>query len=271
MSAGSIFGGKRTKLGSDCGLVELRPNPGRTEAEVVRNMQRLIRVANQRLFDAMKTKSFYKERDLDFVARSALGVRPAGFHLHFGLPTRLKARTPATREFLRQVVYILDYYVSVPSIIPEGEKDSNRRLGRRYGRPGDFKNENGITLEYRVPGGYHMRSPMLAKGLIGLGALVVEDVLSRTKVMTDNFRQLSKFSRYNHIREVYPNIPARQMVVRALTVKHTKMARRYLDNIATELAEMLGFENHADSVTKFIEYIAGDKHSISEQMSENWS
>lgn len=116
-----------------------------------------------------------------------------------------------------------------------------------------------------------MRSPMLARGLIGLGALVVEDVLSRTKVTTDNFRQLSKFSRYDHIREIYPNLPARQMVVRALTSRKTAMARRQLDNIATELAEMLGFKNHAESVTKFIEYIAGDNHPISEQMSENWS
>ena len=272
LSAGSIFGGKRTSLGTDCGLVELRPYPAKTEAQVVRNMQKLMRIANQKMLDAMRTRHYYRGKELDFIAKSAMGIRCAGFHLHFGLPPRLKVRNTATTTFLRQVVQILDYYVSLPAIIPEGEHDSERRSGKsRYGRPGDFKNVNGITLEYRVPGGYHMRSPMLARGLIGLGALVVEDVLSRAKVVTSEFRQLSKFSTYDHIRELYPRIPDRQLVVRAITARKPTLAKRYLDNVAADLTDMLGFENHSESVRAFIEYIASEDYGISEQMSENWS
>lgn len=272
LSAGSIFGGKRTRLGSDCGLVELRPDPARTEEEVVKKMRRLMHMANQKLFNAMRTRNHYRGRELDFIARSSLGNKNAGFHLHFGLHPRLKQRTPATNMFLRQVVNVLDFYVSLPSSIPEGEADCGRRSGKtRYGRPGDFKNANGITLEYRVPGGYHMRSPMLAKGLIGLGALVVEDVLSRTKVTTHGFKKLSNFSTYDHVRELYPRIPDRQMVVRAIISRKGTIAQRYLDNIASDLIDMLGFDNHAKSVMEFIEYIASDNHNISEIMSENWS
>ena len=116
-----------------------------------------------------------------------------------------------------------------------------------------------------------MRSPMLAKGLIGLGALVVEDVLSRAKVVTHGFKKLSNFSTYDHVRELYPRIPDRQMVVKAIISKKGTLAQRYLDNIASDLIDMLGFDNHAKSVMEFIEYIASDNHNISEIMSENWS
>jgi hypothetical protein len=112
---------------------------------------------------------------------------------------------------------------------------------------------------------------MLAKGLIGLGALVVEDVLSRTKVTTHGFKKLSNFSTYDHVRELYPRIPDRQMVVRAIISRKGTIAQRYLDNIASDLIDMLGFDNHAKSVMEFIEYIASDNHNISEIMSENWS
>ncbi len=272
VSAGAIFGGKRTKLGTDCGMVEIRPDPAKHEDGVVDNMRKLIIQADHRLAKAMNTRPYYRDKDLGFLGKSALGIRYAGFHLHFGLHPRLKKRTPAVKEFLRQVVYIMDYYVAIPSIIPEGVKENGRRSGPgRYGMPGDFKTNNGITLEYRVPGGYHMRSPMLAKGLIGLGALVAEDVLSRTKLLTDGFRQLSKFSTYNHVREVYPRIPDRRSVITAIRAKEPVLARRCLDNIADDLAEMLTFKDHEKSVAKFIEYAASDKHAVRELMSDNWS
>jgi hypothetical protein len=272
LSAGSIFGGRRTKLGTDSGMVEIRPDPALHEDGVVENMAALIRIADRKITEANRTRDYYRRKQLGFIARSHLGIRCAGFHLHFGLHRRLKQPTPAVREFIRQVVQVMDYYVTLPSIIPEGVEECGRRSGPgRYGIPGDFKLENGITLEYRVPGGHHMRSPELARGLIGTGALVIEDVLSRTKVITNGFRQLSKFSTYQQIREMYPRIPARKNVVEAVRSKDTRIAYKYIDRIAEDLANMLSFKTHEDSVAKFIEYIAGGNHNTSELMLDNWS
>ena len=75
LSAGAIFGGKRTKLGTDCGMVEIRPDPAKHEDGVVENMKKLLTQANQRLDRAMKTRSYYYDKDLDFLGRSALGIR----------------------------------------------------------------------------------------------------------------------------------------------------------------------------------------------------
>jgi len=206
-----VGGGVYDKIGCDHGLVEIRPDPAMNEYKLVENMRYLLSGARAKLDDTLEgaalrgNKSWYAGKDLAFEGRAALKnykgkLKCCGFHLHFGLHPKLRignknANYQAVKAFLASTVMTLDYYVAVPAVIPESTEDNHRRLDGEFGQPGDFKHNKFFTLEYRVPSGHHMRSPMLSKGLIGLGALVVEDIMAKAQEITEGFTRLSRLSR----------------------------------------------------------------------------
>jgi len=144
-------------VGSDCGLAELRPRPGFSEHEVTANLRELL----IRAYKHISNRMLYRNREMSLIAASYNDNHTAGFHIHFGLSDKLLAESKFNKgddNFLKKMVSVLDYYVGIPAIIPEGSEDYRRRSIRssQYGKAGDHRSDN-ITLEYRVPGGHLLR------------------------------------------------------------------------------------------------------------------
>lgn len=233
---------KYDAVGSDGLLLEFRPLPS-TEASVVTNhLAAMIATAEQ----TIKNRS----ADLFMIARSAYNQVTAGFHLHYGLPGPLLGMNK--RFVADQIVKVLDYYVGVISIIPEGNADSFRRTAAymEYGKPGNYRIDN-RTLEYRVPGATLMRHPSWAEGLLSLGAVVVEDAVSRIRMATNNFSSMFQVSDDMHIRELYPNIPTMMDIFSIICNPHVELARTHIDRIYHDVRQMVGYARRSAPIDAF--------------------
>lgn len=282
-----VGGGVYDKIGCDHGLVEIRPDPAMDEHKLVENMRYLLSGAKMKLDDTMEgaalrgNKSWYAGKDLTFEGRAAMKNHKdklwcCGFHLHFGLHPRLRigkknTSYQAVRSFLASTVMVLDHYVAIPAVIPESDVDNSRRMAGKFGQPGDFKHNKFFTLEYRVPSGHHMRSPMLTKGLIALGALVVEDVMAKAQEITEGFTRLSRLSSYTHMQKLYPELPAYKVLKSALTAKDVNLAKSLFKNIVPQLESMLKYNDHKEALVPFVNYISSENYNISANIEDNWS
>ena len=269
VSSQYFFGLKKWgPVGYDGLLLEFRPLPSIDEAVVVDNMYNLIATARRSL-DTCKTfpntmlagiSSYHGRAAVarNIKANTAM-YQPntkltAGFHLHYGVPKEILGWQ---KNFVaQQVVKALDYYVGIPSVIPEGHTDSYRRTlqGIEYGKPGMFRLDH-RTLEYRTPGAALMKHPILAQGLIGLGAVVIEDICSRVKTITSGFTQLSEIANDADIRILYPNIPPVMEIFRAICSPTTDVAKSHLAIIRKDVENMVGFASRADSINNFFNNI----------------
>lgn len=281
ISAQYFFGLRKWGLvGYDGYLLELRPNPSIDEAVVVDNLYNLIAQARAALNTCQMFPNTFLAGISSFKGKAAVAgnygsntavfkdVKPtAGFHLHYGLPKEILGYQ---KTFVaRQVVKALDYYVGLPSIIPEGYGDSYRRtvLGMEYGKPGMFRLDH-RTLEYRTPGGALMKHPVLAEGLLGLGAVVMEDIISRVKAITSNFTDLSQIANDADIKILYPNIPPMMDIFRSICSPTTDVAKSHLDTIRKDVENMVGYARRSNSINNFFDNI---EVSFAFDVEENWN
>jgi len=258
-------------VGSDAGLAELRPRPSMDVNELTKTMEGLMVQAYKHLSGRM----LYRKRPIRMVAASMHDNASAGFHVHFGLPDVLLDGSPAAYNLLVKMVYVLDYYVGISSVLPEGEEDFWRRSRRysQYGKPGDFRADDRVTLEYRVPGGHLLRHPMLTAGLLALSATVMKDMLSRLKIYTDNFRNLGILKKYEDLLNLYPNLPDRSIVYNAVTDDKIITAVSYADKILTDLQKMVGFSNNKQYILDYFNYVIGylgRGQKYTENIEHNW-
>lgn len=269
ISAQYFFGLKKWgAVGYDGLLLEFRPLPSTDEAVVINNIYNLITTARSflntcKMFPNTVMAGISSFQGKAAVARNiranAAMYQPhtlisAGFHLHYGIPGEILGYQ---KNFVaQQMVKALDYYVGVPAVIPEGYGDSYRRTvqGIEYGKPGMFRLDN-RTLEYRTPGAALMKHPILAQGLIGLGAVVIEDVVSRVKTITNGFTQLNEIATDADIRALYPNIPSVMEIFRAICSPTTGVAKSHLAVIRKDIENMVGFASRANSINNFFDNI----------------
>jgi hypothetical protein len=261
-------------VGTDGPMVELRPLPSTSEYVVAENIFNLIMKARYIMNMRQSILNFGRYivgANVRMVAKSSHLGEAAGFHLHYGLPKPLLGPHKVNRTLLAgQIVKALDFYVGIPSIILEGEQDSFRRsfVSSKYGKPGAFNLDN-KTLEYRVPGGYLLRHPVLTKGLLGLGAVVIEDVISRIKIITDEYLHLEEMVAGDDIRIVYPNIPVAADIYRSIVATTTTFAERNMDIIINDVRDMIGYNKRKESIEDFFQCITS-KREYSNLLEENW-
>lgn len=269
ISAGHFFA-RYGELGSDCGLAELRPRPGFNEDEVVANLRDLLMRAYKHIGD----RKLFRNREIEMAAASSINRVSAGFHIHFGLPSRLLSEGRNSHNLLTKVVSVLDYYVGIPSIIPEGPGDYHRRSTKhsQYGKAGDFRADH-VTLEYRVPGGHLLRHPLLSKGILGLNIVVMKDILSRLKVYSDNYRDINILRDYEDLYNLYPNLPNRTEVYESIKSEGTGKAVSHVDKIIEDLSRMIGFKERSKAIMDYFGYaVAYIKHGekFSQSLESNW-
>jgi len=270
----SAFFRKWGDVGHDGPMVEIRPLPSTKEEIVTDNMYALLNKARyiiNRHPPILNFGRYITGISIRMLAASAYNNEAAGFHLHFGLPKPLLGPHKYNRTLLAgQIVKALDFYVGIPSIILEGEIDSFRRsfVAGKYGKPGGFDLDN-RTLEYRVPGGYLLRHPILARGLLGLGAVVVEDVISRIKAITDEFKNLDEMVADEDIRIVYPNIPSAAEIYRSIVTRTTILAEKNMEIIVNDIRDMMGYNRRTKSIEEFLDCIS-TKREYSNLIEINW-
>ena len=258
-------------VGSDCGLAELRPRPGLKESIVSKNIYNLMKKAYSHIY----TRALFKNKDICMVGASHLNNAAAGYHIHFGLPSFMLRTTPETVKLLSFMVNILDYYVGIPAIIPEGSEDCKRRSERysRYGKPGDFRADDMMTLEYRVPGGHLLRHPVLSSGLLAISTVVMKDMLSRLQIYTKGFTDPDPFSSYEDLKFLYPSLPDRQDVYDCIVSEDIFLALSKIDVILKDISMMVGYEENRVQIIQYFEYIlayVSKGQSFPESIEINW-
>jgi len=257
-------------VGSDCGLAELRPRPSFDEYELVSNLNVLLNKA----YTHLSNRTLFKNREVDMIAASMLNGAAAGFHVHFGLPSVLLTGTAECHQMLRRMVDVLDYYVGIPSILPEGSEDFRRRSDKysKYGKPGDYRSDN-LTMEYRVPGGHLLRHPVLSKGLFAISIVVMKDILSRFKIYSNNYKDIFRLKDYSNLIDMYPKLPGRSEVYKAVVSNDTKKAILHTVSIMKDISKMIGYRERSKSITDYFDYILTyleyDK-KVNGNIEENW-
>ena len=258
-------------VGSDCGLAELRPRPGLKESVVSKNIYDLMKKA----YSHIHGRALFKKKDIRMVGASHMNNAAAGYHIHFGLPQFMLRTTPEKIKLLAFVVNLLDYYIGIPAIIPEGSTDCKRRSKRysKYGKPGDFRADDLMTLEYRVPGGHLLRHPVLSSGLLAISTVVMKDVLSRLQVYTNGFTNPCPFDTYESLRFLYPSLPSRQDVYNCIVSEDISLALSRIDVILNDISMMVGYEENRMPIIRYFEYIlayVSEGESFPESIETNW-
>jgi hypothetical protein len=259
------------EVGNDCGLAELRPRPSFTAAGVVAELRRLI----TRTCEHLEQRTWMKSKPIKLVAASYWNNSSAGFHVHFGLPTNLLKASASNYTIIRGLISILDYYLGITSILPEGDEDALRRSERvsRYGKPGDYRADL-KTLEYRVPGGHLLRHPLLTGGLMAMSIVVMKDALSRLAAYTDNFtKNVDDLASYKTITLLYPTMPSKEDLYKTLTSESIKAPAKYISPIFKDLTSMIGFDANRTEILEYFNYLVefiGGKRKINEDILANW-
>jgi hypothetical protein len=255
------------QIGCDGELGELRPTYGRHENQVVATLASLIPQIPSKMKREMWAHGYPERGDqFSYEAHSYLGGVAAGFHVHMGIPPEiLNTRRDFNRAAMNHIVQCLDWYVSVP-LVPL-EADHSRRLGQsNYGRPGDYRPSN-VTLEYRTPGGFYLRTPTLAAGLMGMSLLVVENLVSRLKIASKNFVNLHKLTGAD-FHEIMPK-PESDKIRSVLLSEDVNLSRYAMDGIRKQLESLPSFGKHRKAVEDFFS-VVDEKEQPGPNLLVNW-
>jgi hypothetical protein len=251
-------------VGHDGMLLEFRPNHSLYAEEVCNNIWALINKARC-MFNA-----FPEGNRIKMIAGSSWKGLTAGFHLHYGMPKGLLGLHPSVTTVAKLMTTAFDYYVGIPSIIPEGNKDVERRTTKfvRYGKPGEFCLDN-RTFEFRMPGGINLKHPLLTRGLLALGAVVAEDVASRINTCTDNFIDLRELLSDVNLKTLYPNLPDIHTFYGIICNPDITAAMNQLPTIRNDVRQMIGYKQRAQAVESYSECIE-NSDKFGNNIEQNW-
>ena len=261
----NAFFKKWGEVGCDGILAELRPKPSTSVDGLTDNIYKLIcdtrKILNlSNIYDPSEIIMYAASSYSTGLPKSLITGMPtqatAGFHLHFGLPKYILGKTPGIMSLMFKIVKAMDYYIGLPSIMLETNSDAKRRSNTQvnYGKPSDFRLDY-RTLEYRVPGGSMLRHPILTKGLIALGATVVEDIVSKVKFQTNGFKQLYWMQQNEKLKELYPNVLETEEMFSLICSPSTITAKKYLDRIYVDIQSMSGFDERKEDLDNFFYHI----------------
>lgn len=249
-------------IGSDGPLAELRPLPAYHESGVVENLRSLIKALPLLIY-----AKFGNQSALSPQAHSCWENQAMGFHIHVSAPIELLTfAAPTTKVFLESFITALDYFVGVPAMLLE---DTNvRRLGGgMYGNPGDYR-VGPKTIEYRTPGGFHLRHPSYAAGIMGLALCVSEELLNEYRNLTNGWRSLNKYSSFEHIKKRY-NLPNKSEIRGSLLEPTKKDAVEQLPNMLKQLKSFNSFTAHDKAITTYFKLLASNTQ-FSPNILDNW-
>ncbi|RLG44627.1 MAG: hypothetical protein DRN81_04080 [Thermoproteota archaeon] len=264
------FFNKVGSIGSDGPLIEFRPSFSTDPVEVSNNLRSLfsktIAILNRKNRSTSSTTSLISRSSFELPSGDYLC---AGFHIHLGLPAEILMWRKMRKDIAKAIITVFDYYVGVPSILPEGRNDSARRTGRyvRYGKPGEY-NIDSRTFEFRLPGGINLRHPTLTTGLLALSTVVAKDIVYRIRACTDDFRYLGEANKYT-MYEIYPRLPDISHLYGIICNRDITPALRELPRIYEDVQKMYGYKDHSREVESYFKVIE-DFTIYRESINTNW-
>ena len=235
-------------VGNDGLLAEFRPKYSDNENDVTNNIKNLIIKARNKLNTTRHGKHIM------LYGISSFNKYAGGYHIHFGLPKSLLVYNQFNEQLLRQIISILDYYIGIMAVLPEGIDDVQRRTdkGIPYGKPGAF-NYNRTTLEYRTPGAYLLRHPSLTNGIMAIGYLVMNDIVKNLidgdLLVQDDIQQTKK-----NLKQHY-NIPSKKNIYNAICSSNLIEAFNYLGDIKYNLTKMYLYKNKKQNIMEYLNII----------------
>lgn len=249
-------------IGSDGPLGELRPNPSPHPEDVVGNLRKLVRSLPEQI-----AGRFGDSKILSPEAHSEKGNFALGFHVHMQVPTvLLRAPYKERNRTLTGLAQALDCLVGVPALLMED--NSNRRLGDgMYGKASDWR-VSSYTFEYRTPGGFFLRHPDYALGLLSLGAVAGYSLLSWAAQKSKNWKDLGKFPNYNEIKTAF-SLPNYSEIKCIFESPNKHLAGKMLPSIADNFKKLEFFDKYKSGVQLYWKLLAENKQH-SPQILQNW-
>lgn len=225
---------KESQFGSDGDLAELRPDYALSPEQLIVNIRKVISNIPYKI-----------PLSLSPYASSWYALRACGFHIHLGLPIELLSfAVDETDTFLKNIVSALDYFTGIPAAALD--PDNRRRFSKKYGESGDYKLSM-RTLEYRTPGGFHLKSPAYARSLITSAFGIVEEIIKDAEEASGGWLDASKIVDFNYFRERY-NLPSKKYIKSVYASKDRSELKNETIKIHEKLNTLIG--NDAKFVVK---------------------
>jgi len=251
------------KIGHDGALGELRPAPGPNEKIVVENLRELIRKLPGKI-----SQKFPVPGVLQAEAHSEKNNCAIGFHIHIGAPKAVTSFiAPGTRTFIESFIATLDYFVGIPAMIPD-ENDTRRLGDGDYGKPGDWRVSRFNTIEYRTPGGFHLRSPVYAAGIMALALCAGENILSYIEKKSLGWARLNEANNFDLLRYRY-SMPSKQTIRSVLNSPGKAAGIKFLPEIIKSLQAFESYEEYKNSIESYIRMVI-DSPYVSARLVDNW-
>jgi hypothetical protein len=267
LRASEIITTMEGRIGNDGFLGELRPRPGANEIEVTENLRKLIR----KIPSMMSSKRFGPEFAWP-EAHSEKDNRAAGFHIHIGAPKPLTTKAAlGSNKFLDSFAGALDYFVGIPGMLIE--QSTLRRLGKGekgivYGNASDWRTSHFGTIEYRTLGGFHLRHPSYAKGVLALTQCVGKDILTYMESLSCGWAYLAPISGFETLQNKY-GLPNRSDILNAFNSTGKDKALYMLEGIINVVSKMDNYHEHRDSIEDFLKLVINET-IYSPKLSDNW-
>lgn len=253
---------KSGEIGCDGPLGELRPKPGEHEDEVIDTLRGLIKSLPSIISNRFGYASILKPE-----GHSEKGNLALGFHIHLGVPKELTSfAAPRSKDFFSSLTSVLDYFVGIPALLPE---DTNsRRLGDgNYGSPGDWRSSQ-YTVEYRTPGGFHLRHPGYARGILGLALCAGSSILSWAEEESQSWTKMDKVHKFETMSKLY-NLPNRGSIRSVFFDDRKDKAFAMMPNIIKSIEKMPAYSKHSRSIKEYLTLILENKQ-FQPQLLSNW-
>jgi hypothetical protein len=216
------------ELGNDGDLGEIRPNYAFCPEQLTQNIKKIITTIPRRLPIYLKP-----------VAASFYANRCCGFHIHLGMPIELLSFAAGqTDRFLKNIVATFDYLVGIPASVLD---DSDRRRLPNlhgYGKPGDYR-LNMRTLEYRTPGGFHLKSPEYTKNLLSIAFCTMDKIIKEAEEISGGWVDMGEVAKFDYFKNKY-NIPSKDFIRRVLTSKNRKELEQESVRVFNSLPNIMG-------------------------------
>jgi len=214
------------QLGSDGDLAELRPDYALSPEQLTENIRRIIANIPQRISPRLTPH-----------ASSWFAHRCCGFHIHLGMPIELLSfAADQTDKFLKNLITALDYFVGIPAAVLDDT--DRRRFSREYGRPGDYK-VSMRTIEYRTPGGFHLKSPAYTLSLVSTAFAVTETIIKDAEETSGGWVDMDEVVNYRYLQNKY-DIPEKKEIQNILLSKGRSTLSRASTRVFDTLPVLMG-------------------------------
>ncbi|MCK5016156.1 MAG: hypothetical protein KAS32_03710 [Candidatus Peribacteraceae bacterium] len=214
------------QLGSDGDLAEIRPDYTLGPEQLTENIKHLIKSIPKRIPEYLVP-----------YASSWYAHRCSGFHVHLGMPIELLSfAAEQTDRFLKNLVTALDYFVGVPAAVLDDT--DKRRFSREYGRPSDYRISM-RTIEYRTPGGFHLKSPAYTLSLLSTAFYVTETILKDAEETSGGWVDMNEIVQFKYLQNKY-DIPNKRDIQNVFLAKGRSRLSKASSRVFDTLPRMMG-------------------------------